>query len=763
MFAQLCNINLLHSAWKTVKTKNSAGGVDGLSLLEFENNLQRNLNLLLAELKNRKWLPAPYLKIEIPKKTGEKRVLGLLTVKDKIVQTAIKSLIEPRFEKMFLSCSYGYRPGKGTLKAIRRTINEFRNPKNLWVAQMDIDNYFDTVNHDILFARLTGIICDDEILRLIELSVKMGMVTKSMKWQNVKSGVHQGAILSPLLANFYLHPFDQCVTAKVGSYVRYADDFLLFAESKEQIDLLVETASNYLETKLLLKLNPATVQETTQAIEFLGVMVDKKTVSVSGKKLATLTDRIRSLRWEHDGLTSDSIETLSGISRYYAKILPKDILLILDEELKSTITNLIIGSIKIIAGKKQLAATLKQIEFFTPETELQKMTIFGELLTKYSELKGKQSDDNQKKNQKLINQKKIEYQRLEAECSELLVSSVGSFIGISQNKIRVKVQGREMKIPPPNALKHITVLTRAASVSAEAVYYCVGNHIPIDFFDGKGHCYASIIKPVSIEQKLWQQQAEMPNERKAELASRILLGKIKNQLYLLKYFHKYHKNNELSEQVNVGGEKNVSNLTNCYQNSENKMNTILEELKKYRSDDSGYQEELIALEAQSAVAYWEYIRNLLSDDNVDFERRERQGATDLFNSMLNYGYAILYPRIWQALLAVKLNPGISVLHKPQTDKPTLVYDLIEIFRAQAVDRVVISLIQKSEPLAMDKNLLNEDTRKLLIKNILERLNRYEKFRGEECRFEEIIRKQAHDLAAYISGESKNFKPYIAKW
>ncbi|MDR2511359.1 MAG: CRISPR-associated endonuclease Cas1 [Bacteroidales bacterium] len=355
------------------------------------------------------------------------------------------------------------------------------------------------------------------------------------------------------------------------------------------------------------------------------------------------------------------------------------------------------------------------------------------------------------KNKKLINQKKLEYQRREAEGSELMVSSIGSFIGVRQNKICVKVQGKEVKTPVSNALKHITVLTRAASISAEAIHYCVENQIPIDFFDGKGLCYASILKPVSIDQKLWQQQAEMPNERKSELASRILLGKIKNQLYLLKYFHKYHK------------KENENRLVDCFQKSENQINIILEKLKNYHSGNNSYQEELMALEAQSAVAYWEYVRNLLADDNVNFESRERKGANDLFNSLLNYGYAILYPRVWQAILAARLNPTIGVLHKYQANKPTLSYDLIEIFRAQAVDRVVISLVQKSEPLLMNKNLLNEETRKLLIKNILERLNRYEKFQGEACRFEDIIRKQARDIAAYISGESKNFKPYLAKW
>ena len=125
----------------------------------------------------------------------------------------------------------------------------------------------------------------------------------------------------------------------------------------------------------------------------------------------------------------------------------------------------------------------------------------------------------------------------------------------------------------------------------------------------------------------------------------------------------------------------------------------------------------MAQEAHCAELYWSYIGDLISDDDVGFEKRIRQGATDLVNCMLNYGYAMIYPRVWQALLWRRLNPTISVIHVPQQGKPTFVYDIIELFRAQAVERVVISLIQKKEPLAMSDGKLDASTRKLLVKNI----------------------------------------------
>jgi len=193
------------------------------------------------------------------------------------------------------------------------------------------------------------------------------------------------------------------------------------------------------------------------------------------------------------------------------------------------------------------------------------------------------------------------------------------------------------------------------------------------------------------------------------------------------------------------------------------MDECVNRIKTYSDNAVNYASFLMSQESIAATAYWDYIRLLVRDDGIDFLKREHRGATDLMNSMLNYGYAILYARIWDALLIHKLSPFISVLHAPQPGKPTFVYDVVELFRTQAVDRVVISLIQKGEPLKMQNNLLNEPTKRLLIQNIFERLNRYEKYRSEEMQFINIMQRQVCEIAEFISGESKIFKPYIAKW
>lgn len=233
------------------------------------------------------------------------------------------------------------------------------------------------------------------------------------------------------------------------------------------------------------------------------------------------------------------------------------------------------------------------------------------------------------------------------------------------------------------------------------------------------------------------------------LAASIIGAKLKNQFYLVKYFHKYHKlcYDELSSKYKDMVDFNLH---------------LKEFLKQTNYTDIDFLTLLVGQESQGAIKYWAYIRELLRDDEVGFIKRERRGATDLVNCMLNYGYAILYTRVWQALLGAKLNPFDSIIHVRQVGKPTFVYDVVEMFRSQVVDRVVISLIQKGKNLKIEKGLLDNDTRRLLAKSILERLQRYEKYRGEEIKMEEIIRRQAKEIAAWIEN-GKNYKPYTAKW
>lgn len=753
LFVKLCTTDHLYSAWNIIKMKNAGGGIDKVSILDFDNNLSVNLKQLQKELQWKGWVPEPYFRIEIKKNEFEKRKLGLLTIKDKIVQQAIKILVEPRFERLFLNNSYGYRQDKGHVKAIKRSISEFNIKKNLWVAQLDIDDFFDTVNHQILFKRLKAIVNDDEVLRLIDLSMKMGVVDADRKWTDVTKGLSQGAILSPLLANFYLHSFDQFVTAKTNAYIRYADDFILFAESEDMMNELVAKATAFLQERLLLKLNEPIVKETKAGIEFLGITLQRRKVSITETKKQRLIERIQSLDTQQGSFLPTSIQKLEGIKQYYAQILPQEYLLPLDHALTEHISFLVKTRTTEFKNKKRMMQELNKIPFFSVEANLSKKGKIKDwsdlyIVTK-KKIQNKNIEDVIGRNKILINKRKKEYQKKESEGTELVVSTFGTFVGKSIKGIVLKQKGIPIDNPPSAGLKHLTIISRGVSISSDAIYYCMENNIPIDFFDNSGRHYASILTPISVQKLIWQKQANLIASQKIYLATQIITGKLKNQSNLIKYYHKYHKES--------------SCLVKSYESVVSGIKHIIDELKNVVLDVDTYKNILMGYEAQAAVLYWNYVRLLLDDDDIVFETRIRKGATDLFNSLLNYGYSILYSRVWQATLKAKLNPSIGYIHAYQQGKPTLVYDIIELFRTQAVDRIVISLVQKREPLSMDNNLLSENTKKLLIKNILERLHRYEKYRGRNIQFIDIIKEQVKDIALFITEENNIFKPYTAKW
>lgn len=507
-----------------------------------------------------------------------------------------------------------------------------------------------------------------------------------------------------------------------------------------------------MQKRLNLKLNEPEIRETKEGVEFLGITIYPDRLALSEKKQNALFDKIKLLDWQEIGFENKWLKSLQGIKRYYATLLPEEYLQHFDEILEARLRELIKDRLLVIPAEKELKSALVGVDFFSQiylqkqdEKRKELLSLYVNLLVEHN----KNSRDN-KLNSQIIKQRKAEYRKKENEASELIVATRGLYIGVSQRGLTLKSYGKQQPMPPTVNLLHVLVIGDGISLSSNVVSYCMERKIPVDFFSTSGKLVASLLSPSFMETTLWQIQAMLANKDRIELAKRIIEGKLRNQVNLIKYFHKYHKSK-------------LVELTVCYEHVVPKMKTLIERVSNYDWDGKAdYRADLMGQEAVGALLYWEYVRTLLADDDVEFLRREQQGATDLMNCLLNYGYAILYARVWQALLAYKLNPSDSFIHTRQPGKPTFVYDVIELFRAQAVDRVVISLIQKHESLKVNKGKLSEDTLRLLSKHIVERLNRYELYRGKECRLCDIIQKQAKEIAAYIS-ERKNYRPYIAKW
>lgn len=753
-FNTLCSELSLYNAWNIVKEKGSVGGIDGVTIQEFEKEKRKLIPKLAEELRNGSWKPMPYLEIEVAKKKSpdEMRKLGMTAVRDKIVQHAIKVIIEPRYDHIFVGNSYGYRSGKGATKAIRRVLSECKNKKYKYVLRLDIDNFFDTIDHFLLRRRLVGTGTEEELVRLIMLCVQMGKVKQSTReWEDTELGTPQGAVLSPLLANLYLHSFDQFAISRHLPYIRYADDFLFLCESKEQAQDVASKAEQYLNDKLKLSLNkPIAIISLSDGFDFLGITVKNLHATITERKREELNQRILALELCPDGLTPKSKKVWEGIANYYAQLLPQNDLESFDAYLLMRLQNIVSEQPDLFTSKTNLQFALSTINFLSKQYQARKKLYLGELVADFA---GRRNEERQKanneKNKSLILQRKKEFRKKEAETSGLLVNKPGTFIGLTNRGVTVSERGKVIAQHHPDNLSQIVITGQGVSLSSNLVGFCMGRKIPIDFFDYQGTHLGSIVTSKYMQNTLWAKQSEANMILRNTIALGIITGKIKNQFALLKYFHKYHKNH--------------------YPHLKSKMEMMVEVADNYRkwrktavTSDEYFIQKLMGHEAQVAIRYWDYIRELVSDDDVQFEKREHQGAQDLMNSMFNYGYAILYVRVWQALLAAHLNPFDSVIHTHREGKPTLVYDMVEIFRSQVVDRVVIGLVQKGQDLEVRNGRLTDKTRQLLVKSVMERLARYEKYQGEEMKMEQIILDQAKLLAKSFDGTDK-FKPYVAKW
>ena len=413
----LCQIPRLHLAWNTVKAKGSAGGIDGMTIIEFEHDKRKEILKLAEELKAGTWKPQPYMEIEVTKTKNpdEIRKLGMTAIRDKIVQHAIKSIIEPHYEKIFLGCSYGYRPGKGATKAIRRVLAECNNKKWKFVLRLDIDNFFDTIDHEILQKRLIATGTEQEIVRLIMLCVQMGKVKQgSLEWVETDYGTPQGAVLSPILSNLYLHSFDQFAVGHNVPYIRYADDFLFLTETKEQTEEILAKTEKHLKEKLKLSLNqPPEIIELKDGFDFLGITVINKQATITEKKKADLCDRINTLDFNLDGFPMKSQRVWEGISNYYAKLLPQADLEYFDACLMKRLVTIIHEHFDAFGSKSNLQFALSTFSFLSLQYQLKKKQFTSELVEEFiaQQLKDRQATDA-KKNRKLIQERKKEYRKI---------------------------------------------------------------------------------------------------------------------------------------------------------------------------------------------------------------------------------------------------------------------------------------------------------------------------------------------------------------
>jgi group II intron reverse transcriptase/maturase len=261
----------LYIAWEKVKANKGAGGVDKVSLEEFQQNLELNLQEIHRLLCEDRYIPQPIRRVWIPKSNGDKRPLGIPTIRDRVVQQALLNRLSRIFEPKFLDCSFGFRPNRSTHQAIERIEDHLKNGCE-WVVEVDIEKCFDTIDHEIAIKRVKEEIADGRVLRLIRSFLEAGVMGEIDKSRNVLAGTPQGGVISPLLANIYLHPLDEAMTNEGFRVIRYADDIVVLCKTKQEAEAALGRIREILEGMLKLKLNSekSRIVHKAWGFEFLG-------------------------------------------------------------------------------------------------------------------------------------------------------------------------------------------------------------------------------------------------------------------------------------------------------------------------------------------------------------------------------------------------------------------------------------------------------------------------------------------------------------
>jgi RNA-directed DNA polymerase len=266
----------LEMAWERVRANRGSGGVDGQSVSEFAEQADEQLNRLQEELMAQSYQPQPVRQVQIPKagKPGEYRMLGIPSVYDRVCQQALLNRLEPIFEPVFDEANFGYRRGRSTRDALRKVWKEIKSGRE-WVVDADLKDFFGSVEHDKLLALVAQRVSDGRVLRLIEAMLKVGSYGQGRLFP-AERGTPQGGVVSPLLSNILLTPFDWEMRRRGYQLTRYADDWVVTCKSAEEARAAIAAAQRTL-TKLGVQLNPqkTRIVHVRYGFEFLGYKIKR--------------------------------------------------------------------------------------------------------------------------------------------------------------------------------------------------------------------------------------------------------------------------------------------------------------------------------------------------------------------------------------------------------------------------------------------------------------------------------------------------------
>lgn len=725
--SDICDSDNILLAWAKVRDKNGGAGVDGVTVAQFERNMEDNLISIQEELLSGTYQPRPLLRVYIDKGNGKKRALSIPTVRDRIVQQAITVVLTPKLDAIFEDCSYGFRKGKGRKQAIDHIIS-LRDAGYHHVVDADIENYFDSIVHSILIQRLSEFVPEDSALRLVAMLLTSEIQESSRKF-TLKKGIPQGSPLSPLLSNLYLDLFDKVMCERDYKLIRYADDFVILEQSKATAQQALQLTQHLLtQLKLTLKAEKTSITTFDQGFQYLGVFFEGQNVMTKDGDTLKFTQSTRQID-THKLIIDSTIE--------------------LEQESQSSTSGQVSGEAGVFMNNSQWKQS-QQTHQPNESVLMQQLRAMQEeiqkLRTEISHQTGEESSTDESPITVNQNNQSMGTSRL---LSTLYIQEQGSTLRLSEKRFIVKVEKQMVLEVPAIKIAQIVIFGRC-HITTPAMTFCLKGGIAICFLSQNGSYYGRLAPPTANQVLLQQQQflASANPDLSLKLAKAFVEGKIHNQRILLQRRQRKLNLPEIQDAIDFLAEM----MSKCAQS------TTLDELRGYEGTSSGHYFKVFGL---------------LLDDAFNFSKRIKHPPPDPVNAMLSFGYTLLFQNIYSLVETHNLHPYCGHLHALRDGHPALVSDLIEEFRALIVDPLVIYLINKHiikptdfEPGNDNKYpcLLTTEARKTFVQHFENKIQTTvtHPHSGYTVDYRRCLDLQITQLVQFLRGERERYLPMKGK-
>ena len=784
LYGKLCTQQALYAGWFRVKAHNrQSHGADRITIEQFGVMLDTELAQLAQELLEGRYRCRPLRTTRIPKADGDFRTLKIACVRDRVVQAACLSLIEPIFDARFSPSSFAYRPGRNAHHAVALARAAVRAGKH-WVVTADIRKCFDSIDHDILLRLVGDVVGDRDLLQLI----RGWLATDVIDFMDIipsEVGVAQGEAISPLLANIYLDPLDKEFEKSGSTFVRYADDYVVLCNTEAEAQAALSLMGEFLQGVLRMALKPAKTQycRVSDSAEggfgFLGFRIGLSDVHMPEDKIARTLQTIRGLIDTLSAPNSTSMERCHTITRMSALTRGFRNYFLIDNaptiriqlaEMDATVQALAGQRVALGAG---VDAVWELREKFASDTDTPERR--SGTSAEVTVLTGAYPVDRPVRLDARFAAKEIDRGTstpITTPLSDAAMPNAGSpssdpspepdilvmngrlhvmtsgcYVTVTGDDLLVRKRKKDVFRTAMCDLTMVYLEGKGIALSSDLTMRLCEQGVPVVFTPLIG-IPAAIAQPVqSTRSNLRQQQVLRRNDPDVlKIGLNMLAAKVANQASVLKYFARYHKRKN---------DATYREITRCA----DEVRSTAATLDEFDPMAVSARASAMGHEGRAAARYWAAFASLVPAE-LAFPGRHTRHATDPVNSAVNYVYGMLYGEVWRAVIRAGLDPYFGIIHGTERDQGSLVFDVIEEYRAPFGDRVVLGMLGRGFALILDKDgRLRAACRHKLVSAFHKQWHRNVRWRGAMRTPSDILEMQVASLKnAYLgNGEYRAFR------